>query len=169
MKEPKPKKVITPSIEVLAEYIKSNFEDAMIVYGKENKSYRVFRKKKLFLIVQSTNNDYRITFQRKPISMAQLLIKYPKFITKVNSPQGEQWFKIVNKGDIYEEELKAIIRFSYKYLIDEEKKALAKKQKAREKAKADALKAKSKKAAEEKAKKQAAKAEESKENKDITA
>lgn len=176
IKEQKPKKVINPSIEVLAEYIKSNFEDAMIVYGKENKSYRVYRKKKLFLIVQSTNNDYRITFQRKPISMSQLLIKYPKFISKSNSPQGEQWFKVINKGDIYEEELKAIIKFSYKYLIDEEKKAIAKKekerekalakkaaikakekakrdaQKAKEKAKAAALKAKSKKAVEEKAK-----------------
>ena len=176
IKEQKPKKVINPSIEVLAEYIKSNFEDAMIVYGKENKSYRVYRKKKLFLIVQSTNNDYRITFQRKPISMSQLLIKYPKFISKSNYPQGEQWFKVINKGDIYEEELKAIIKFSYKYLIDEEKKAIAKKekerekalakkaaikakekakrdaQKAKEKAKAAALKAKSKKAVEEKAK-----------------
>lgn len=108
--------------------------------------------------------------------MSQLLIKYPKFISKSNSPQGEQWFKVINKGDIYEEELKAIIKFSYKYLIDEEKKAIAKKekekekalakkaaikakekakrdaQKAKEKAKAAALKAKSKKAVEEKAK-----------------
>ena len=61
--------------------------------------------------------NYRI----EPI-VRKLLIKYPNTIVKANSPQGEQWFRVVNKGDVAEEDLKTIIKFSHKYLVDEEAK-----------------------------------------------
>ena len=136
--QPKPekeKKVIEPSVAALAEYAQT-FEDVNIVYAKDNQdNYKVFRGKKLMCIVQSTKNDYRITFQRKPISVANLIIKYPNLITKANKPEGEQWFKAVNKGNIEEEDLKIMIRFSHKFLVDAEAKELAKKEKAKQKAK----------------------------------
>lgn len=145
-KPPKEKKVIEPSVAQLAEYIKSEFNDAEIVYGKNEDNYKVYRNKKLMCIIQSSANDYKIIFQRKPISLAKLLIKYPNVIVKANSPQGEQWFKAVNKGDISEDDLKILIKFSHKYLVDEEAKAIAKKEKAKAKiqAKKDAIKAKEK-------------------------
>ena len=136
--EPKPekeKKVIEPSVAALAEYAQT-FEDVNIVYAKDNQdNYKVFRGKKLMCIVQSTKNDYRITFQRKPISVANLIIKYPNLITRATKPEGEQWFKAVNKGNIEEEDLKIMIRFSHKFLVDAEAKELAKKEKAKQKAK----------------------------------
>lgn len=134
-KPEKEKKVIEPSVAALAEYAQT-FEDVNIVYAKDNQdNYKVFRGKKLMCIVQSTKNDYRITFQRKPISVANLIIKYPNLITKANKPEGEQWFKAINKGNIEEEDLKIMIRFSHKYLVDAEAKELAKKEKAKQKAK----------------------------------
>ena len=167
-KEPKPvkeKKVIEPSVAELAEYITANFPDANIVYGKNENNYKVFRNKKLMLVVQSSANDYKIMFQRKPISVAKLLIKYPNVIIKATNPVGEQWFKVTNKGNVDAEDLKTIIKFSHKYLVDEEAKELAKKekQKAKIQAKKDAEKAKikAKKEAEKakiKAKKEAEKA-----------
>ena len=167
-KEPKPvkeKKVIEPSVAELAEYITANFPDANIVYGKNESNYKVFRNKKLMLVVQSSANDYKIMFQRKPISVAKLLIKYPNVIIKATNPVGEQWFKVTNKGNVDAEDLKTIIKFSHKYLVDEEAKELAKKekQKAKIQAKKDAEKAKikAKKEAEKakiKAKKEAEKA-----------
>ena len=137
-KQPKPekeKKVIEPSVAALAEYAQT-FDDVNITYAKDNQeNYKVFRGKKLMCIVQSTKNDYRITFQRKPISVANLIIKYPNLITRANKPEGEQWFKAINKGNIEEEDLKIMIRFSHKYLVDAEAKELAKKEKAKQKAK----------------------------------
>ena len=177
-RKPKEKKVIEPSVAKLAEYITTHFHDANIVYGKNEDNYKVYRNKKLMCIVQSSANDYKIIFQRKPISVAKLLIKYPNVIVKANSPHGEQWFRVVNKGDVSEEDLKTIIKFSHKYLVDAEAKELAKKEKAKAKIKAkkdaerakikakkDAIKAKekAKKAAEKaklKAKEEAAKARE---------
>ena len=145
-KPPKEKKIIEPSVAQLAEYIKAEFSDAEIVYGKTEDNYKVFRNKKLMCIIQSSANDYKIIFQRKPISLAKLLIKYPNIIVKANSPKGEQWFKAINKGDISEDDLKIFIKFSHKYLVDEEAKAIAKKEKAKAKiqAKKDAIKAKEK-------------------------
>ena len=164
-KKPKEKKVIEPSVAKLAEYITTHFHDVNIVYGKNEDNYKVYRNKKLMCIVQSSTNDYKIIFQRKPISVAKLLIKYPNVIVKANSPQGEQWFRVVNKGDVSEEDLKTIIRFSHKYLVDAEAKELAKKEKAKAKIKAkkeaERAKIKAKKdaiKAKEKAKKEAEKA-----------
>lgn len=137
-KQPKPekeKKVIEPSVAALAEYAMT-FDDVHIVYSKNSQeNYKVFRGKKLMCIVQTTKNDYRITFQRKPISVANLIIKYPNLITRATKPEGEQWFKAVNKGNIEEEDLKIMIRFSHKFLVDAEAKELAKKEKAKQKAK----------------------------------
>ena len=164
-RKPKEKKVIEPSVAKLAEYITTHFHDANIVYGKNEDNYKVYRNKKLMCIVQSSTNDYKIIFQRKPISVAKLLIKYPNVIVKANSPHGEQWFRVVNKGDVSEEDLKTIIKFSHKYLVDAEAKELAKKEKAKAKIKAkkeaERAKIKAKKdaiKAKEKAKKEAEKA-----------
>ena len=159
--EPKPekeKKVIEPSVAALAEYALT-FDDVRVVYTNENQdSYKVFRGKKLMCIVQTTKNDYRITFQRKPISVANLIIKYPNLITRAPKPEGEQWFKAVNKGGIEEEDLKIMIRFSHKFLVDAEAKELAKKEKAKQKAKEKREKERAK--AKEKRDKERAKAKE---------
>ena len=136
---PKPvkeKKAITPEVSVLAKYATDTFEDVSIVYGKDEENFKIMRGKKLMMIVQRTNNDYRVFFQRKPISVAKMIIKYPSLIVKANSPKGEQWFKLTNKGEFSQEDLLSIIRFSYKYMADEEAKAIAKKEKAKEKEKA---------------------------------
>ena len=157
-KPEKEKKVIEPSVAALAEYAMT-FDDVRVVYTNENQdSYKVFRGKKLMCIVQTTKNDYRITFQRKPISVANLIIKYPNLITKAPKPEGEQWFKAINKGGIEEEDLKIMIRFSHKFLVDAEAKELAKKEKAKQKAKEKREKERAK--AKEKRDKERAKAKE---------
>lgn len=141
---PKEKKEIKPTVAELAQYITENFSDANIVYGKTEDNYKVYRNKKLMCIVQSSAKDYKIVFQRKPISVAKLLIKYPNIILKAPSPKGEQWFRVVNKGNVSEEDLKTIIKYSHKYLVDAEAKELAKKEKAKEKLRAKKLAEKAK-------------------------
>lgn len=140
----KEKKIIEPTVGELAQYITENFSDVNIIYGKTDGNYKVYRKKKLMCIVQSSSKDYKIIFQRKPISVAKLLIKYPNSIIKATSPKGEQWFRAVNKGNILEDDLKTIIKFSHKYLVDAEIKEQAKKEKAKEKLKAKKLAEKAK-------------------------
>lgn len=132
-KAPKPKIDVLPSPTALRNYISANYKDTNIVLDNDGESFKAYRGKKMFLNLKVTNADYRIVFQRKPISITRLLVKYPS-ISKATSPQGDQWFKLVNKGDFEEDDLQNIIKFSYTYLVDLEEKAAA--QKEKEKAKA---------------------------------
>ncbi len=157
----KERKIIEPRVSVIAAYATSTYPDVKIVYGKTEEDFKIYRDKKLVIEVQTTNSDYRIIFQRKPISASKLIVKYPTLITKPKSPKGDQWFKLVSKGEFDEEELFGIVKFSYKFIIDEEEKAELKKQKDKEKA---ALKKqKEKEKAKEKAALEKAKAKNAKE------
>ena len=158
-KAPKPKVDVLPSPTALRNYIGANYKDTNVVLDNDGESFKAFRGKKMFLNLKVTNSDYRIVFQRKPISITRLLVKYPS-ISKATSPQGDQWFKLVNKGDYEEADLQNIIEFSYKYLVDLEEKAAAAKEKAKAKAAEKRKKEREKaKAAAAKEKAAAAKAE----------
>ncbi len=167
-KEPKPVKVIKPTPQALMKFVQSNFDDIVIVVDPDGVSFKASRKKKMFINLKSNANDYRITFQRKPIGITRLIVKYPS-ITKAKSPVGDQWFKLVNKGEFSESDLHNIIKGSYNFLVEEEAKAALKKQK--EKEKAALKKQKEKEKAAEKRKKEREKAklaaakEKAKENK----
>ena len=149
-KAPKVKKDILPSPLALRKYIQTHYTDSNVVIDADGESFKAYRNKKVFLILKVSNNDYRITFQRKPISITRLLVKYPT-ISKATSPQGDQWFKLVNKGEFEEEDLQNIIKFAHAYLVDLEEKAAAKKEKEKQKA------AEKRKKEREKAKAEAAK------------
>lgn len=129
----KVRKEIEPSPKKILKYVQNNFTDTVIVVEEDDVSFKAYRGKKMFINLAVGANDYRITFQRKPISITRLLVKYPT-ITKAKTPAGDQWFKLVNKGNFEESDLQNIIKFSYNYLINEEQKALLKKQKEKEKA-----------------------------------
>ena len=163
-KEPKPVKVIKPTPQALMKFVQSNFEDIVIVVDPDGVSFKASRKKKMFINLKSNANDYRITFQRKPIGITRLIVKYPS-ITKAKSPAGDQWFKLVNKGEFLESDLHNIIKGSYNFLVEEEAKAALKKQKEKEKAALKKQKEKEKAAEKRKKEREKAKLAAAKENK----
>ena len=132
VKPVKERKQIKPTPQALLKYLQSNFEDIMIVVDQDGVSFKASRKKKMFINLKVGTNDYRITFQRKPISITKLIVKYPS-ITKAKTPAGDQWFKLVNKGEFTEADLHNIIKGSYNFLVDEEAKEALRKQKEKEK------------------------------------
>lgn len=153
-KAPKAKKEkveIKPTPQEIAAKALYEFDDIEIKFGKDDENFKVLRKRKPILICQRTNNDYRLTYQRKPISAAKMLIKYPGACVKATSPAGEQWFKFTNKGEIEEKDIFDAIIYTHKYSEDVEAKELAKKEKA--KAREAAKKAKAREKAKEAAKK----------------
>ena len=133
--KPKPassRKQIKPTPQALLKYLQANFEDIMIVVDPDGVSFKASRKKKLFLNLKVGANDYRITFQRKPVSIPKLMVKYTS-ITKAKTPAGDQWFKLVNKGEFTEGDLHNIIKASYNFSVEEEAKEALRKQKEKEK------------------------------------
>ncbi|MBQ7276464.1 MAG: hypothetical protein IJS58_04355 [Bacilli bacterium] len=132
-----------PTPKEIVDYAKKEYSDIEIKYGKDEDNFKILRNGTVVAICQRTNSDYRITFQRKPISAIKLLNKYPNFCVKAASPEGEQWFKLTNKGGIEPHDIYGLIDTSYKYVVDAEakEKAKAEKAKARELAKKEKAKA----------------------------
>lgn len=127
-KKPKPKTVekvpvnIIPSFKTLTNYAKS-IPNITVVENEKKTSMRFMVGKKLFLIANETNRDYRLTFMYDLNEIVDLMIKY-NVVVKTNTPKGPNWFKLVNKGDFKEEDLYDIIDKAHATLLKlEEQKA----------------------------------------------
>ncbi|HHU23499.1 MAG: hypothetical protein PHG08_09000 [Bacilli bacterium] len=115
-KEPKPPVEkeplkIQPSFRVVTNYAKS-IPGITVIESEDKKRMRFMVGKKLFLIANETDNDYRFTFLYDLDKIVDLMIKYP-IVVKAKTPKGENWFKLVNKGEFLEEDLYSIIDNAY--------------------------------------------------------
>ena len=61
--------------------------------------HRLLKDNKVFLVTQSTFNDYRITFLCEHDEAIKLIVNSPRDFVKATSPKGENWFKFVYRGD----------------------------------------------------------------------
>lgn len=115
-KEPKPPVEkeplkIQPSFKVVTNYAKS-IPGITVIESEDKKRMRFMVGKKLFLIANETDADYRFTFLYDLDKIVDLMIKYP-IVVKAKTPKGENWFKLVNKGEFLEEDLYSIIDNAY--------------------------------------------------------
>ena len=151
--KPKPKKNFKPSYREVVAYGSAFKEREIKVVANEAETvHKFYLGKKLFLITQSTNNDYRITFLSMKEEAIELIMNYPGVVVKATSPKGQNWFKLVNKNEFDRQVIKDIIIKSLATLETlEEQARIAREEALREKREA-AKKAKEekKKAAEEK-------------------
>ena len=149
----KPEKVFKPSYKEIVAY-GSNFptKDVRVVANATGTSHKYYLGKKMFLVTQKTNNDYRITFLSKKEQAIELINQYPGIVVKPTSPKGEHWFKVTNKGEGDRQFLKGLIVSSLATLEQLEEEARIAKEEAK-RAKKEAAKAQK---AAEKAAKQAA-------------
>ena len=92
----KPKKVLIPAYEDVLRYAKA-IPNVEVKEIKEN-SHKLYLNKKMFLALQSTNNDYRITFLCELDEAIKLIVESPKDFVKATSPKGENWFKFIYRG-----------------------------------------------------------------------
>ena len=93
---PKVQKVLIPSYEDILKYARA----IPNVEVKEIKptSHKLYLNKKMFLALQSTSNDYRITFLCELDEAIKLIVENPKDFVKATSPKGENWFKFIYRG-----------------------------------------------------------------------
>ena len=93
---PKVQKVLVPSYEDILKYAKAipNVEVKEI----RPTAHKLYLNKKMFLGLQSTNNDYRITFLCELDEAIKLIVDNPKDFVKATSPKGENWFKFIYRG-----------------------------------------------------------------------
>ncbi len=115
------KALILDNIAEIKEYIDTTYNDVEIVQTSDN-TFRAYRDNKLLVIMQWTNTNYRLLFQRNKSAAMKLMKKYPGLVSKAKNPKGHQWYKLINTGDIKLKEVLSLINSSYKYLVEEEEK-----------------------------------------------
>ena len=145
--KPKPKKNFKPSYREVVAYGSAFKEREIKVVANEAETvHKFYLGKKLFLITQSTNNDYRITFLSMKEEAIELIMNYPGVVVKATSPKGQNWFKLVNKNEFDRQVIKDIIIKSLATLetLEEQariarEEALREKREAAKKAKEEAI------------------------------
>lgn len=140
----KKKKKFKPSYEKIVNYASSlPNKEVRVVANEKGTQHKFYLGKKVFLITLATNNDYRVTFCSEAQPAFELIVDHPGIVVKPTSPKGEEWFRIVNKGEQDEKLLKAIIKNSAKYIQDQEiaKQKAIEEEKARKQAEKEAAKA----------------------------
>lgn len=116
------KKEIIPSFHTLINYAKS-IPNITVIENETKTNIRFMVGKKVFLIANETKRDYRLTFLYDLQEIVNLMINYP-VVVKATTPKGDNWFKLVNKGDMLEEDLFDIIDKAHAtLLLLEERKA----------------------------------------------
>lgn len=115
-------KVIEPAYDELKAFALSLGENITEIPNNKNTGHRLLVGNRLFLIMQKTTNDYRLTFASKGEYALNLFHKFPGAIVKPHSPKGDNWFRIINKGDLSLELLQEVIRNSYAFATFEPKK-----------------------------------------------
>lgn len=138
--EPKTQKVFMPTYKEVVNFgSKMKDKEITVVANAKATQHKFYLGKKLFLVTQKTNNDYRVTFLSKKDDAIELVVDYPGVVTKATSPKGDEWFKITNKGELDRAFLKGLVTKSattLEELLEEQKAAKALETKAKREAKA---------------------------------
>lgn len=143
-KEETPKKVkkIVPSFEKMVEYAKSfsDHENFKVVANPKGNLQKFYIGKKMFLVMQSTNNDYRISFITTSEKFVEYLKSRPGELIAPTNLKDNYWVKLTNKGKEEAKFMKKVIKeavmVAEKQIADEiAAKEAQKKEKALAKAK----------------------------------
>lgn len=138
----KKEKKFTPSFEKMVEYAKS-FADREGFKVNENAKgnlLKFYLGKKMFLVMQSTASDYRISFITTPDKFVKYVTSRPGVFVVPKNLSDNNWIKFTNKGKeeakVVKDLIKQAVQTAEKQIADEKaQKEAAKKEKALAKAK----------------------------------
>lgn len=141
VEQPKKKvKKIVPSFEKMVEYTNSfsDHENFRVVSNAKGNLHKFYIGKKMFLVMQSTNNDYRISFISTPEKFVEHLTSRPGELVVPKNLKDNSWIKLTNKGKADPKFMRKVIKEAVltaeKQIQDEAAaKAAARKAKAAEK------------------------------------
>ena len=120
-----PEKEFKPSFADMVRYAK-NLKGVTFQGNEQGTNYKFLVDKKVFLILNDTPRDYRLTFLMdlpQASEYAQILA-----FSKAKSPKGIYSFKLVSKGEFDEETIKGIIKGSYEMVEIIKERAIAEKE-----------------------------------------
>lgn len=93
-------KKIVPSFDKMVDYAKSfgNHEGFKVVANPKGNLLKFYIGKKMFLVMQSTNNDYRISFITTANKFVDYLKSRPGELIAPTNLKDNYWVRLTNKG-----------------------------------------------------------------------
>lgn len=130
-------KKIVPSFEKMVEYAKtfSDHDGFKVVANPKGNLLKFYIGKKMFLVMQSTNNDYRISFITTKTKVVEYLRSRPGDLVIPTNLKDNDWVKLTNKGKEEAKFMKKVIKESVQVAEAQIAEAIAAKE-AEKKAKA---------------------------------
>ncbi len=136
---------IVPSFAKMVEYANSfsDHEGFKVVSNAKGNLHKFYIGKKMYLVMQATNSDYRISFITSPEKFVNYLKSRPGELTAPKNLKDNLWVRLVNKGKeeakFMRQVIKQAVQTAEKQIADEAlKKAEERKAKAKERAAARA-------------------------------
>ena len=123
--EPKPKveKVLVPSYdEVLAVAKAVKGEEIECAVNPNGTMHKFTSNGKVFLIMQKTASDYRVTFSVLEEEIMENLRKYPGVIEVAKTPKTGNFLRLINKSEFDIEALKGFVNASLDCVKDAERR-----------------------------------------------
>lgn len=107
-------KKIVPSFEKMVEYAKSfsDHEGFKVIANPKGNLLKFYIGKKMFLVMQSTNNDYRISFITTKAKVVEYLRSRPGDLVIPTNLKDNDWVKLTNKGKEEAKFMKKVIKES---------------------------------------------------------
>ncbi len=103
-------KVFKPTYEEMLEFAKSiEGENLSVVTNANNTQHKFLVGKRPYLVMQKTNNYYRVTFCATDADILNYLQSYPGMVLAAKSPKGGNFLMVSNTGEFDEELLKKFI------------------------------------------------------------
>ena len=130
-----------PTFKKLVAYAKG-LEGVSCIENAEKRSAKFLLGKKVFLIMNDTDKDYRLQFVNDPLKVVGWWNENSEIRPRSN--KVDNWFKLTNKGTFTEELLLNIIDSSREFMASEQERIAAEKKAQRAAARQAAKEAKQK-------------------------
>lgn len=137
----KAKEEMQPTFKKLVAYAKG-LEGVSCIENAEKRSAKFLLGKKVFLIMNDTDKDYRLQFVNDPLKVVGWWNENSEIRPRSN--KVDNWFKLTNKGTFTEELLLNIIDSSREFMASEQERIAAEKKAQRAAARQAAKEAKQK-------------------------
>lgn len=116
VEEPKKKvKKLTPAFDKVVEYANElgngeGMEGFKVNANAKGNLLKYYIGKKMFLVLQSTNNDYRVSFISNQDSFVEHVTTHPGEVTVPKNLKDNNWLRMVNKNKLETKYVKQVIK-----------------------------------------------------------
>lgn len=105
---------VLSNFELVRSVIRDNYPKAKIIVNGE-KEFSVYQSIGILLLAKCKVNEYKLVLKAKEDFVNEFNEKHNNIMSVDNSQKAENWYKIIDKGTLNEDDLKEVIVHTFEY------------------------------------------------------